>query len=314
MSPEYNDNLSLQNAAFFDEAEIDGQGGPDVAKEEVDFILRHIELPQGARVLDVPCGEGHHAQVLAAEHGFEVTGIDGGSTLIDRAKTRYSAPTFKHAYFNDLSSEAVVPNESQDAVMCINQSFGYLPTLKENEDLLVNMYYKLKPGGFIIIQTSFNPLKPERYKFQDLAPGETNKPGDFISFSPEDGPHVDSQLPSEYGLRDEDENFRDLEITNSARVKPDGSYGPRKKYANYLALKHDWNPDLAKRQPLDMPVLRTLAMHAGIDDNDIIFRAEPYNEGQRTMYHCLMLIKKPTVDQSVVNVIVEGERAAIQKL
>ena len=42
---------------------------------EVDYIEAALALPDSARVLDVPCGNGRHALALAAR-GYPLTGID----------------------------------------------------------------------------------------------------------------------------------------------------------------------------------------------------------------------------------------------
>jgi cyclopropane fatty-acyl-phospholipid synthase-like methyltransferase len=34
---------------------------PERTRAEVDFILRSLDLASGARILDLPCGEGRHA-------------------------------------------------------------------------------------------------------------------------------------------------------------------------------------------------------------------------------------------------------------
>lgn len=305
---EIDKDLGRLNADFFDEEEPEGQSNPKIAEEEVDFIVGALGLQKGSHILDVPCGEGHHSQVLAEKYGFDVTGVDGGATLIQRAGERYSKPRFINAYFEDLAGNGLVADESQDAVMCINQSFGYLPTVKENEDFVSNMYAKIKPGGAVVIQTYFVP----RNRIAEKIPaGETRRYGSIAYFNENDGPHVDSRLPQDYELSPEDENFRDLEITNSARVRPDGSYGPRKKYANYLAIKHDGDPDLTQRKPLDMPVLRSLAWHAGIANENIQFHTEPYFEGEQIVYRCMMIFRKPSIDIAGIEDVRGSVRSAL---
>lgn len=42
---------------------------------EVAFTIDALQLRSGARILDIPCGEGRHAIELA-QRGFDVMGID----------------------------------------------------------------------------------------------------------------------------------------------------------------------------------------------------------------------------------------------
>ncbi|MGH7574693.1 MAG: methyltransferase domain-containing protein [Longimicrobiales bacterium] len=52
---------------------------------EVAFMIGALELRSGARILDVPCGEGRHAIGLA-QRGFDVVGIDFNEKAIAIAK------------------------------------------------------------------------------------------------------------------------------------------------------------------------------------------------------------------------------------
>jgi SAM-dependent methyltransferase len=47
-----------------------------------------VDLPAGARILDVGCGPGHLAYELADRYAFDVTGIDLDPGMIDRAIAR----------------------------------------------------------------------------------------------------------------------------------------------------------------------------------------------------------------------------------
>ncbi|MBI4570453.1 MAG: class I SAM-dependent methyltransferase, partial [Chloroflexi bacterium] len=42
---------------------------------QVDFVAQALELPEGARVLDLCCGWGRHS-VRLAQRGYRVTGLD----------------------------------------------------------------------------------------------------------------------------------------------------------------------------------------------------------------------------------------------
>ena len=53
---------------------------------EIDFLWDVLDLHEGARVLDVGCGPGRHALVLA-ERGAEVVGIDISQRFIDIASS-----------------------------------------------------------------------------------------------------------------------------------------------------------------------------------------------------------------------------------
>lgn len=53
--------------------------------QEVDFLLEVINLPPGARVLDVGCGAGRHSLELA-RRGYRPFGVDISPGLIEVAR------------------------------------------------------------------------------------------------------------------------------------------------------------------------------------------------------------------------------------
>src|SRR5678816_2217946 len=54
---------------------------------EVARLLDVLGLPSGSKVLDVPCGQGRHAHLLA-EAGFDVVGFDYSAQLLSKARAR----------------------------------------------------------------------------------------------------------------------------------------------------------------------------------------------------------------------------------
>ena len=54
-------------------------------RHEAARLIDVLGLPSGARILDVPCGQGRHAHLLA-ESGFDVDGLDYSADLLALAK------------------------------------------------------------------------------------------------------------------------------------------------------------------------------------------------------------------------------------
>src|ERR1041385_3961471 len=68
---------------------------PERDRREVARLVDVLGLPSGARILDVPCGQGRHAHLLA-EAGFLVDGVDLSATLLARARERGTGPTLRY--------------------------------------------------------------------------------------------------------------------------------------------------------------------------------------------------------------------------
>ena len=99
---------------------------PEVTAAETDFLERHLALAPGARVLDVPCGQGRHAIELSAR-GYRVTGVDLSGELLAAARKDAAARrlptdvTWRQGDMRDLPFPAAF-----DAAFCAGSSFGFL--------------------------------------------------------------------------------------------------------------------------------------------------------------------------------------------
>src|SRR6202162_4177158 len=58
---------------------------PEATTAEADFFARHLALPPGARVLDVPCGDGRLALELS-RRGYRLTGVDISEDFLAAAR------------------------------------------------------------------------------------------------------------------------------------------------------------------------------------------------------------------------------------
>jgi len=73
---------------FFDAAyvgQLRAQWSGAATRKQVAFVARALGLRRGARVLDVPCGFGRHARLLA-RRGMLVIGVDLSPAMIAEAR------------------------------------------------------------------------------------------------------------------------------------------------------------------------------------------------------------------------------------
>lgn len=114
---------------------------------EVDFLLRSLRLPPGARILDVPCGYGRHAAELA-RRGFRVVGVDLSRSMIEEARRRFAARP--RLSFRRRDMRRIAFRAEFDAVVNLYTSFGYFRPA-QNEAALRRMARALRPGGRLLI-------------------------------------------------------------------------------------------------------------------------------------------------------------------
>jgi SAM-dependent methyltransferase len=134
---------------FFDVAyarHLRRQFSDALTRRQVAFAVKALGLSRGARVLDVPCGFGRHARLLA-RRGMRVVGVDLSSAML--AEARRGGPQARLSFVRADMRRLGYRGEF-DAVMNLYTSFGYFSP-RENLAVLRRMARALKPGGRILI-------------------------------------------------------------------------------------------------------------------------------------------------------------------
>ncbi len=141
---------------------------------EVDQLLQLLRLPQGARILDLGCGQGR-ISVPLAQRGYKVTGVDASGALLAAARERAesagaaeaagtkgtngTAGTAGNVSFIELDMRELEAVEEFDAVINLGTAFGYLQSEEEDKDIVRRIVRSLKPGGQFIQETENREFK-----------------------------------------------------------------------------------------------------------------------------------------------------------
>lgn len=112
---------------------------------EVARLIEVLALPDGARVLDCPCGQGRHAHLLA-EAGFDVTGFDYSQPLLDIAKRRGVGRTLRYVR-GDMRALPAEWTGRFDAVLNLFTSFGFFDDPADDARVIGELARVLAPGG-----------------------------------------------------------------------------------------------------------------------------------------------------------------------
>jgi SAM-dependent methyltransferase len=122
---------------------------PERAEIEAAFAVRALALQAGERVLDLCCGQGRHA-VLLARHGCEVTALDLSAEYLELAQA--AAREAGVALETVCADMREIPfSDHFDAVVNMFSSFGYLESEAEDAKVLEAIVRALKPGGRLIL-------------------------------------------------------------------------------------------------------------------------------------------------------------------
>lgn len=117
-------------------------------RREVARLLELLQLPVGSRVLDVPCGQGRHAHLLA-EAGFDVDGLDYSRELLQHAKARGTGRTLRYTR-GDMRQLPARWAGRFDAVLNLFTSFGFFLDPRDDARTIGEFARVLKPGGVLV--------------------------------------------------------------------------------------------------------------------------------------------------------------------
>lgn len=117
------------------------------SRKEADRLEGLLHVSPGAEILDVPCGAGRLAVVLAGR-GYRITGVDWSEESLAHARDRSpEVASWERRDMRDLPWPARF-----EAAYCVGNSFGYLDD-EGNIAFLRAVRGALKPGGRFVLET-----------------------------------------------------------------------------------------------------------------------------------------------------------------
>jgi SAM-dependent methyltransferase len=130
-------------------------------KAEVDYIKNIIKKynPSAKTILDLGCGTGIHANLLASE-GFQVTGVDLSTEMIevanDKKNTDYSENRDSLNFISgDIRSLRL--EEKYDVVVSLFHVFSYLSSNSDIKEGLETLNFHVKENGIVFFDFWYGP-------------------------------------------------------------------------------------------------------------------------------------------------------------
>lgn len=117
-------------------------------RADVARLIEILGLPAGERLLDVPCGQGRHAHLLA-EAGFDVTGLDYSKHLLDIARHRGVASNLRYVQ-GDMRALPAKWTGRFAAVLNLFTSFGFFFDPVDDLHAMREFARVLQPGGVLV--------------------------------------------------------------------------------------------------------------------------------------------------------------------
>lgn len=116
------------------------------AKQFIDNLLKAINLPKDARVLDLACGAGRHAIYMNGQ-GYDVIGIDLSEESIKMA--RRSKNDTLDFFVHDMRD--LYWDKHFDCVLNLFTSFGYFKDDADHQKTITSVAGSLKYGGKFVL-------------------------------------------------------------------------------------------------------------------------------------------------------------------
>lgn len=123
---------------------------PQDTKKQVSFLVKHLKLEKGDRILDLACGYGRHSIELA-KLGYSVTGVDFSKHFIEIAKKEAKKQKVV-VEFIQADMRKIPFRNKFDAVINMFTSFGYFEDEKDHLLVLRNIANSLKKNGKFLLE------------------------------------------------------------------------------------------------------------------------------------------------------------------
>lgn len=155
-------SVIFKNSAEFYDALYEGKD----YNKEVDFVEKAIKKfsPHKVKtILSLGCGTASH-DILMAQHGYSILGIDGSKEMIDFAKKKAKkadiAIDFKVADITKFKS-----SKKFDFTMAMFNIMGYMAENRDMDNVLKNVSGSLKKNGVFVFDCWYGPavLKDRPY-------------------------------------------------------------------------------------------------------------------------------------------------------
>jgi len=128
-------SLDIKNSSWTEDTE-----------NQVDFVVKALELKGGERILDLACGYGRHALSLA-RRGYSVVGVDITPAYIEDAKQNAARENLPAAFILSDIRDVAFENEFDAVLNMADGAIGYLENDGENLKIFDVIAKALKPGG-----------------------------------------------------------------------------------------------------------------------------------------------------------------------
>ncbi len=122
-----------------------------ITRHEVKIFLDLLDIPRGAAILDLCCGQGRHALEMARQGHTGVCGLDRSRYLVSRARNAARKEGLPVAFREGDARKLPYASDHFDVVTILGNSFGYFETRQDDIRVLEEIRRVMKPGGKLLV-------------------------------------------------------------------------------------------------------------------------------------------------------------------
>lgn len=145
---------------------------PAIARRRIARTVASLEIPPGAKVLDVGVGTGLSLESYPSH--ADVTGVDLSESMLAEAHASIEAHGWDHITVLPMNAEVLeFPDDAFDYVT----SFHTISVVSQPQAMMTEMVRVCRPGGKILVVNHFRSDNPLVARFVDAASLVTRKLG-----------------------------------------------------------------------------------------------------------------------------------------
>ncbi|MDD5005785.1 MAG: class I SAM-dependent methyltransferase [Candidatus Omnitrophica bacterium] len=137
-------------------------------------IFKKFSINKPKSILDVACGTGGHANILA-KMGYSVTGIDASKHMLKRAGEKAKTNSLKVKYCC-MKMQNLKCDKKFDAIISMFSTIDYLTDYKDLERFIFNVRQCLKKDSLFIfdfwngavVVKNYTPYKKKKFVYKNL--------------------------------------------------------------------------------------------------------------------------------------------------
>ena len=138
---------------------------PERSQQQVEGVVKMVELEPPARILDLCCGFGRHTVPLA-RMGYRVMGLDLSPVLLAEAR-RAAQEAGVDVACHQSDMREIPWREEFDGCVMLGGSFGIFENEADNERVLQGVARALKPSGRFVLDAANRDSIVRDFKARD---------------------------------------------------------------------------------------------------------------------------------------------------